>query len=179
MNLVEVLITLCIMSILAAVALPSWHPFFNRENDAVLQNQLLRTIQYARQESEARHVQVGVCKSSNHATCSGDWADGLLVFIDDNDDGVVSDASKILSVVQEDARGGTIYLRSYPSYLSYLQFLPTGLVRSSNNGTFWYCHEAAEQPAWAMTLNQSGETRVLYPDKNGVIKDSQGKPLVC
>jgi len=178
-NLLEALITLCIISMIAAVALPSWHLFYNRENDTALQLQLLRTLQFARWESQARHVQVGVCQSKDHQTCSGNWADGLLVFIDDSDDGLVHDASKILSVVQENAENGTLYLRSYPSYLSYLQFLPEGLMRSRNNGTFWYCHENTDQPAWAVTFNQAGETRVLYADKYGVIKDSEGKPLTC
>ncbi len=178
-TLIEVLITLCVVGILLALALPAWQTFYNRENDVALQSQLLRTLQYARQEAESKHAKIGVCKSNNHQTCGGEWADGLLVFIDNNNNGEISDASQILAVVQENTKGGVLYLRSYPSYLTYIQFLPTGFMRSSNNGTFWYCHDASDNAAWAITLNQAGETRVLYPDNNGVIEDGQGEVLGC
>lgn len=175
----EALIVLFIISILAALSFPSLHSFFNREYDKTIQLQLLRSIQLARQEAIAQHVLVSLCKSKNGLTCSGDWSDGYLVFNDENKDGIVHDKKQILAVIQQDSQKGTLHLRSYPHYLDYLQFLPTGFMRSHNNGTFWYCHEGEVSPVWAIAFSQSGKARVDYPDKKGIIYDSQGKPFEC
>lgn len=177
-TLLEMLVALSIIGILMAIALPSLRNYIDRTHDQILQSQLLRTIQLARNEASAHHMPVSLCKSKDHLICGGEWADGQLVFIDENEDGMVRDKEQILAVTQADSQRGILHWRSYPYYRDYLQFLPSGLM-PSDNGTFWYCHASSELPVWAIMLSKTGKTRTAYPNKSGVIKDSHGKPLRC
>jgi len=175
---VEVLVVLAMSAILLGLTVPHLRSYFVRTQDDLLQAQLLRTIQFAQVEARARRVPVAICKTKNNNTCSGHWNDGQLVFVNENEDGIVHDKKQILAVMQPLASQGMLHLRSFPIYRDYLLFLPTGFMHS-DNGTFWYCHTADKLPVWAILLGQSGRTRVLYPDKWGEIKDSKDKLLVC
>jgi type IV fimbrial biogenesis protein FimT len=177
-SLLEVLITLSIIAMMAFISLPSLRHFFIHIQDKNLQLQLLRTMQLAHQESRARGVPVVLCGSTDHVNCVSDWTDGQIVFVSEDENGVVQDKEQLLAVIQSHSQQGTLFFRSYPYYRNYLLFLPSGLVRN-DNGTFWYCHGTDISPAWAMMLSKSGRTHVVYPDRSGMIKDSHGKSLGC
>lgn len=177
-SLFELIIVIFIMAILAAMAMPLTKNVFERAQDDVLRSQILRTIQFAQEESRARRMPIALCKSKNHISCTGKWMDGLLVFINEEEDGVVKSREDILSIVQLGETQGTLYARSFPIYRNYLLFLPREEIHN-DNGTFWYCRMKKPLPAWAIMLSQSGKARVVYPNKHGEIKDSKGKLLRC
>jgi len=175
-TLIETLVSLTIIAILIAISLPTAHHFISQTRDDILQRQLLRAIAVAKQEASARHAFIALCKSKNQETCDGAWEEGQLVFLDETADGVIKNNEQIIAVIQTQSKHGSIKWRSFPAYRNYLSFSPTGLMKS-DNGTFWHCH--AETTVWAIIINKAGRTRVVYPDKNGEIKDSHGKPLTC
>jgi len=177
-TLIETLAALAIIAIVLAMSLPALRHFFNRTDDDIVKLTLIEAIDLARQEAHARHVPVVLCKSNNQLSCSGNWADGLLIFMDVNGDGVVRDREQIIQVMQGKPRYGKIYWRSFPYYRDYLLFPPAGLMRY-DNATFWYCHTDSASPVWAIVLSKTGKTRVDYPDADGNIKDGNGKTLSC
>jgi len=174
-TLIEVLTSLTIIAILTAITLPVARNFISRTQDEILQKQLLRSIESAKFEAQARHAVVALCKSNNQTTCGGEWDNGQLIFLDENADGVIQRNKQIITVVQA-SHHGSIHWRSFPRYQNYLSFLPSGLM-NSNNGSFWHCHAASAM--WAIIINKAGRARVVYPDKSGVIKGPRGKPLMC
>ncbi|MBX3709050.1 MAG: GspH/FimT family pseudopilin [Gammaproteobacteria bacterium] len=175
-TLIEMLITLFVIAILAATAFPALQLFWDRTQDQILQSELLHAIKLAKFEAFARRMPVAICQSKNQQTCIGDWSDGQIVFVNESADGVVNHKESILAVVKATSHHGQLYWRSFPNYRQYVLFLPTGSMRS-DNGTFWHCH--GELVRWAMMLSKSGRIRLVYPDKDGVIKDSSGKSLSC
>lgn len=168
-TLIETLISLSILAILLAIFLPAARNFIHRTQDEILQGQLLQAIEQAKSEAQARHVSIGLCKN-------GEWNRGQLIFLDENADGVIRNSEQIISVVQASSQHGKIYWRAFPKYRDYLSFLPAGLTRS-DNATFWHCHETSA--IWAIIINKSGRARVIYPDKNGEIRDGHDQPLSC
>ena len=158
------------MTILAVLTIPSLENFYSLTKARVLQSQLLQEIDYAREAAYDRRLSVGLCPSGNQHTCTDNWMEGKLVFIDEED-------KQILKVIPPIFNQGYLHFRAYPAYLSYLLFLPRGF--SQENGSFWYCISRNSTPSWAIILNQSGRARVQYPDSSGVIKDAQGKKLLC
>lgn len=175
-TLIEVLIALLISAILVTFSIPLSKHFLQHTHDDIMQRQLLRAIDLAKFESQSRHLPVSLCKTKNEMNCGGDWKNGLLIFLDENADGIVREQTQIISVIQMMSQHGSLHWRSFPGYRNYILFLPTGWMRS-DNGTFWHCHE--KLPVWAIVMNKLGRTRVVYPDQNGEIKDDHGKPLFC
>jgi len=177
-TLIEASITLFIMGILIAMALPMLKSFIYRADDELMQSQLLRAIELARLEARAHGVSTVICRSDDHLHCSSKAKKSLIVFLNENEDGLVHVKEQMLAVIQTTSNRGNLYWRMFPGYRDYLLFSATEIVRT-DNGTFWYCHAATTDPAWAVILNKSGRTRVVYPDKNGEIKDSEGYSLRC
>jgi type IV fimbrial biogenesis protein FimT len=175
-TLIETLISFSILAILLAITLPLTQNFILHTQDEILQGQLIQAVKQAKSEAQARHALVGLCKSANQTSCSGEWNQGQLIFLDENADGDVHNSEQILAVLQTASQHGKIYWRSFPGYRDYLSFLPTGLM-SSDNGTFWHCHETS--PIWAIIINKAGRIRIAYPDENGEIRDGHAQPLSC
>ena len=173
---IEALIVLAIMSVLAAVTLPSMRHYLGQSHAEVVKAQILESIQIANQQAKTRHLPVALCRSHDRLTCSRDHGEDVLIFVDESDDGVVLDQSKLLLVRQLNLQQGDLFLRSYPAYRQYLLFVPQGLTRS-DNGTIWYCQDATL--IWAVMLNKTGRARVALPDQHGVINDGNGTPLSC
>lgn len=174
---IELLIGLAIIAVLAAFALPSFTALWQQNEATVLQQQLLRTLQFAQQEARVRHAAISVCKSNDGATCGGEWQHGQIVFLDNDDDGVIRSRDQILEVRQSSKQHAQLHWRGFPVYRDYVQFSPA--MTNDDNGTFWYCASTQTKPAWAIVLNKAGRARVVMPDKNGDIADTTGKVLGC
>jgi len=174
-SLIETMIAVFIIAILTAMALPALKNILYQARDEIWRKELLDAVNLARFESRLRKLPVALCASSDAKSCSGTWTDGLLVFIDSNQDGVVHDEEQILRFSVSPSHG-SLFWRSFPSYRRYLLFLPADTA-NSDNGTFWHCHN--ESAVWAIVLNKTGRTRLVYPDQNGVIKDGRGQALRC
>ncbi len=157
-SLLELLITLSIIAILAVLTLPSYREFLVKSQDQVMSAQLLRAINLTRSEAIARNAVVSLCKNQ----------DGYIIF----------SADKIIYKFRDISRDGILNWRAFPLDRDKLQFLPSGWP-NAENGTFWYCHHAAKNPAWAIVLSQSGRARIVYPDKAGEIDDDKGRALGC
>lgn len=174
---IELIVALAILSILAAFAFSGFKQIFDNQTDKILQSQLLEAIQFAQQEAHIQKKSIGLCKSNNSYRCSGEWRDGFVVFIDESEDGDITDKSQILSAFQAIYQQGKVYARSYPAYRDYFQF--SADLLANDNGTLWYCEQNHKNPKWSITISKSGQTQVTYANRQGFIHDSSGKLLTC
>ncbi len=85
-TIIELLITVSVVGILVAVALPNYNSFVRNNCLTTTTNDLVTSMQIARSEAIKRRINVGVY------TASG-WASGWEVFVD-ADDGSDKDASE-------------------------------------------------------------------------------------
>jgi type IV fimbrial biogenesis protein FimT len=104
-TLIELLVTLSIMAILTAVAMPSFNGMAKDFAVSGQANAMNADIRYARSEAMKRGRQVVLCASADPmaatSTCSGtDWRTGWLIFVD-NDRNNAMDAGDILLRRQE------------------------------------------------------------------------------
>ncbi len=165
-SFIELLIALSIIGILFAISLPMVQPFLARAQDDILQKQILSAITFAQHEARARHAAIVLRYSANNQ----------IIFLNANEDGVLTDESQIISQRQTSTKHGEINWRSFPHYRQYLLFSPTGMLQA-DNGTFWHCH--AGLPSWAIMISKTGRTRVMYPDEDKEIKDGVGNAYNC
>lgn len=174
----EVLITLTIVTVLSMVVFPPIQNFLNHSQDKLLQAQLLQAIQFAHQEAVAKGIKIALCGSQDNVVCASNEPKSLLIFTDENNDGIVHHKDQILAIISLPLEG-ILHWRSYPYYRGYLLFLPSRLMDTNDNAAFWYCQKNHRTPRWAMMLSKTGRTRVHYPNQAGEMKDRQGKPFSC
>jgi type IV fimbrial biogenesis protein FimT len=143
-TLVELMITLVVVAILLATAVPYLGDFTKNNRLIAQTNDFVLAIQLARSEAVKRGINTIVCPSTNQTSCSAnaaDWEDGWLVFADVNLNGSLEPgASAPLCEVTEDClmRTGTglTHNNTLSTTATRLRFLPTGMAFNGGNADF-------------------------------------------
>jgi type IV fimbrial biogenesis protein FimT len=168
-TLVELMITLVVVGILLATALPQLETFTKNNRLAGQTNELIAAIQLARAEAVKRGVNTVVCASTDQASCSGnnaDWVSGWLVFSDfDLDNTVDAGADATLCEATEDCVMRTVTALSYDTAATgsaaILRFLPTGLASNGGNVTIdLVARDCQREQARKVTVTTQGHTIV-------------------
>jgi type IV fimbrial biogenesis protein FimT len=133
-GLIELLVTIAILAILTALALPSYRTTLQNNRGVTQADDLLNAINDARGEAITRSRFVSICAANTGGTaCSGDvnWANGWIVFEDDYvNTGVVD--------------GTDVILRAWPAIdpqdsitttATYISFDRYGKPRTNGGGT--------------------------------------------
>lgn len=82
-TLLELMVTVAVAGVIFTLGVPSFVDMVRNNRAATNVNELLTAFSIARSEAIRRGWNVTVCRSSDGATCGGDWADGWIVFRDD------------------------------------------------------------------------------------------------
>jgi type IV fimbrial biogenesis protein FimT len=83
-TLIELMVTLTVLGVLTAVALPSFSDAFLSNRLASFSNSFVASAQLARSEAIKRNASVKMCRSSTGTSCatSGGWQQGWIIFAD-------------------------------------------------------------------------------------------------
>ena len=73
-SLVELMVTITVMAILLAIAVPSFRDVIHRNHVSSSSNELLASLAYARTEAITRSQLVSMCPSSSGTSCAGGTA---------------------------------------------------------------------------------------------------------
>jgi type IV fimbrial biogenesis protein FimT len=81
-TLVELLVTIAVVAILSAIALPSFTHMIQRNEVSSASNRLLADLGYARSEAATRGTYVSVCPSDDGTSCADGaaWESGWIVY---------------------------------------------------------------------------------------------------
>jgi type IV fimbrial biogenesis protein FimT len=92
LTLIELVVTLAVVSILLGVAAPSFVSMSKSNRVSVEVNSFVSDLQYARSEAVKRGLPVTLCASSSGTSCLGSssWHAGWIVFPDPTASGVVA-----------------------------------------------------------------------------------------
>jgi len=101
-TLVELMVTIAIVAILLAVALPSFEGSMRSNRVATATNELISTLSLARSEAIRSPGGALVCTTSDGVDCdASDWNTGWMVWVDWNGDGDTTHAQdRLLRYVQ-------------------------------------------------------------------------------
>ncbi len=103
-SMVELMVTIAIVAILAAIAFPSFEGSLRSNRIATASNELNGGLSLARSEALRNPDGAIICASTNGTECGGDWAAGWIVGADLNDDGNLNAADRIQRYVQTSDR---------------------------------------------------------------------------
>lgn len=99
-TLIELLLVLMLTSLLLRLALPSWQELIVANRATTAMNQLVTAINLAKNVAIHRGVTVTLCQSADQHSCSGNWADGQIVFVDRLKTGKVRQDADIIRVFE-------------------------------------------------------------------------------
>ncbi|MFC3129931.1 GspH/FimT family pseudopilin [Coralloluteibacterium stylophorae] len=118
-TLVELMITVAVLAVVAAIALPNFKGTMQRNQLATAANEVLAAVALARTEALRSPRTVSVCASDDGASCGGEWSNGWLVWIDEDASGGACDVgsgdrvlryvetNRNLSIAAESESGGS------------------------------------------------------------------------
>ncbi len=111
-TLVELMVTVAIVGIFAAIAMPSYQALIINARMTSQANEFLTSMEFTRSEAVKRNTRVTMCRSSDGATCLTDdttsWQPGWIVFVDGSTAGIWDGTDAILKVHGALAGGSTL-----------------------------------------------------------------------
>jgi type IV fimbrial biogenesis protein FimT len=165
-TLLELMVTVTILAIGAAIAAPSYSAMIQRNRAKSVASELLAALNLARSEAARRGQPVSICKSSDGSNCAGSstqWDSGWIVFVnEDNDKPAVRDSGELVLLGRQNLPAG-VTVRPNNNFANYVTYSRMGLAHQM--GTFAICSDSDESKAQAIVVDL---TRVLLAtDSNG------------
>jgi type IV fimbrial biogenesis protein FimT len=167
-TLTELLTTLTVAGIGAALVVPSFDTVVSNNRRAAAVNQLVSAMHAARSEAITRNTQITICPSSDAQNCdAADWQDGWIYFADADRDRTVDEGDSVLGAAPAPSRL-TITTAEFPDFLAYR---PNGRVMADtpadNSGQFTFCDHRSATYARVVIVSSLGEPRLSEKQADG------------
>lgn len=158
-TLYELLVTLALVAILAAMAMPSFSALAARARQTAEINALFHAFHQARKESIMRRRVVSLCPSADGESCGNttDWSHGWLMFYDPSDTGWSGDGVITRHVATETMR----------ITANRRLFTARGTHKRTTNGTFVVCDRHGRTEPKALVISFTGRPRVAERRPDG------------
>ncbi len=132
-TLLELLVSLCVLTILISIAIPAMQNF-SADKRAIAQiNSLGHALYYARSEAVLRAEKIILCASADGRSCGGKWRDGQMVS---------TTGGEVLRLFSALPARDELIWNSSAGKDALVEWLPSGYT-NGQRGTFYYCAIAA------------------------------------
>jgi type IV fimbrial biogenesis protein FimT len=181
-NIIELMVTMAIITIMATVAIPSFMAMSQDNRLAVRYNDFLGTLNLARNEALSRGTRVTICKWGVGDDCNGqEWEDGWIVYVDKNRNKMVDNNERpvirVYPPLSKNEGRNQITLRGTHTAANQIIFNAQGMLSASGSLTF--CDKRGSSHARGLILSRSGQARVAKDSDDNGIRDNNGTDLVC
>ena len=161
-TLIELMVSIGILAILVAVAIPSFTSVMVNYRLTSIANTFVASAQLARSEAIKRNSRVTMCKSADGTTCAmtGGWEQGWILF-QDVDNNAVKGSTEVL-IHAEIALPANFLTTAGDNYISFTASGGSELISGAFQATtVTLCSQSAPVgPARQMVLNSVGRLRV-------------------
>jgi len=177
-TLIELLITLSIISILLGYALPAFSNLLDKSNVDANSQRLVQVLQLARTTAITNNRKVTLCPTETGNNCSSDWSKGYVAFTDLNGDREINEQDEILFQFISIDQKTSLSWKAFGHKKS-LQWLQTGIT-NHQNGSFELCYDNKEKLARGLFITKAGRIR-FSKDTNGdeLHENSIGGSIKC
>ncbi len=166
-TLLELLVSIAVMGIMAATAIPSLTNFIKNSRQSSSLINLRSDLYLARSAAIKYNHYVVICPSNKgNDNCSGsaDWENGWMVFVDINkdgecksSDGKCEDGGKIIKT-GEGITSTDLKIRGYKHRNYKIRYDPEGFSYAFN-GTIVACDDRGTEKARGLVINNTGRVR--------------------
>lgn len=150
-SLIELLVTLAVLTILISSAMPALAEFIERQRASAYVRQFSQHLAYARVAATSSNLPVQLCPYED-GECAADWQrlplQLNLLYPDPDEKKLLREIAPVHSAHR------LHYNRNA------LTFRRDGSLNGFENGTFYYCPQTQYQWHYRMTLNQAGRGRL-------------------
>lgn len=176
-TLVELMLSIAILAIVAAVAAPPMAEFLDRYRSEAQRQRLFDLIALARSKAYNLGEVYTLCGSTNGEECTGSWSGGVLLFADSNGNGERENGETIERAISAFPAGAAM---EWNSLSDYLQYRPDGRTRWQT-GNFAYCPpDGNPKYGWIIVLNATGRPYFgRDSDGDGIVENGSGDGLSC
>lgn len=173
-TLVELIVTITIVGVLAAIAVPGLQGFVLDSRLSSQANDALSDLSFARSEAIRRGTRVTLCKTSDptaaapscDAVATNPWTTGRIVFADEGVAGTINTGDTVLRVKDEldgaSSSGNRLLGDSTTGSPVRISYLSTGLVENFSAGEtqLRLCDSRGAAYGRAIVITNSGRVRV-------------------
>ncbi len=179
LTVIELLITLFILSLLTAIALPDFEEMLQQKRIDLTAKELRQAIEVARTAAITKNSIVTICRSKQGNSCSGQWQDGVLVFVDYNADRKLDVEDIPVRHFTFSQFKGDITWRAFQNR-QYLQITALGFT-NYQNGNFTLCPANGDlTQARQLIITRTARVRHAQDSNgDGIREDSRGRPVRC
>jgi type IV fimbrial biogenesis protein FimT len=138
-TLVELMVTIAVLAVLVAIALPDLRTFLVNSKLSSNTNEFIGLLNYARSEAISRNQVVSVCSriaATGRCSTNGFWAEReVQVFVDQDGDGDKDSAEEVLKIMAAQDADQTQFRftrQNASTSAKTVSFLPAGYVRAKN-----------------------------------------------
>jgi type IV fimbrial biogenesis protein FimT len=156
-NLVELMVVLLVVSVISALGGPALGDTVKRNRLRTEADRIITTLNLTRSEAVKRNQAVSICRSSDGATCTGDWADGWIVFTNvDGDNTVDAGVDEVIRVYSGLKTGYTLSGTISSDSLTYFS---DGSYAGGSGAINICAPDIAASESWSVLLNTVGRPR--------------------
>lgn len=176
-TLLELLVTITILSVLLGFANYSWNAWADRGRLRASLENYHSLFAYARWAAASHRQLVTVCPLSADNQCTDDWQRPISVFIDHNND-KQPDENRILRQLTPGSESFDI--RSRTGGRGYFQFNSEGMIHGATGSLVLCPGRRTTATMVYMALNKGGRFRVQYDeDGDNKIRLNWGATITC
>jgi type IV fimbrial biogenesis protein FimT len=176
-TLIELVVTVSILSILATIAVPNFNEFIIKMRVDNEISQLYRMLLITRNTAINSGHKTILCPLNNNFECTTQWQNELSVFIDVNNNKMLDVDEKVSRVREAITTGDKLV---YGKYRNKITFKPTGQLSGLANGTFRYCPQRYKNNARGIVVARSGRVYQSSDVNNDGIDENRGnKKIEC
>ena len=179
-TLFELVTVMAVISIIVLISSPFFTSLLKQNEANKIYYSLKPILTDARTHAYSLHHAVGLCGSNNGATCDSNWNEGILTFLDHNQNRLLDADDQVLSYHSLGLKYGTLtWSGAGLSRSSVLLFESERGRLNMSNGSFRYC---AEEAKWhrLVILATMGHSR---PSKDsngdGIHETASGVNVSC
>ena len=156
-TLIELLFSMAILTVIFSLVIPGLENLRLFSQSAAATQQLMALLNFSRQQSVTRKTSVSICPTKDKNTCSHNWRDSLIVFRDNNSNGLRDAEETILRYSDILADGEKLVWKASGSR-RYIRYKFRGETRNQN-GRLSYCSKE-NHVITQIILYRTGRARV-------------------
>lgn len=176
-SLLELLITLTIVAIVAAFALPSLNSILQRGEQRAALSELIAIINLSRNTAIQEQTAVTLCPIGTNSKCTKDWNRPLTAFRDPERARKIVHSDQVLRVLELSSTGTA---KGRTGIRDYFRFRPSGFAEEAIGNIVWCPKNGDNRFASQIRINMGGRPFISQDsDGDGIPEDTYGKAVTC